>query len=94
MNYRGSTGLGQDSIDSLPGKDGTQDVGDVHVSYIVVVAVAVVIKLLDTGCSPFSGGKRDCQQECCSCLWYISWRIFDNSISCAISSKLANSLLE
>lgn len=32
VNYRGSTGLGQDSIDSLPGKDGTQDVGDVHVS--------------------------------------------------------------
>ena len=33
VNYRGSTGLGQNSIDSLPGKDGTQDVGDVHVSY-------------------------------------------------------------
>ena len=35
VNYRGSTGLGQDSIDSLPGKDGTQDVGDVHVSYYI-----------------------------------------------------------
>ena len=35
VNYRGSTGLGQDSIDSLPGKDGTQDVGDVHVSNCV-----------------------------------------------------------
>ncbi|XP_071815910.1 acylamino-acid-releasing enzyme-like isoform X2 [Apostichopus japonicus] len=30
VNYRGSTGFGQDAIFSLPGKVGTQDVGDVH----------------------------------------------------------------
>ena len=31
VNYRGSTGFGQDSIYSLPGKVGTQDVLDVQV---------------------------------------------------------------
>ena len=30
VNYRGSTGFGQDSILSLPGRIGTQDVQDVH----------------------------------------------------------------
>ena len=32
VNYRGSLGFGKDSIDSLPGRVGTQDIGDVHVS--------------------------------------------------------------
>ena len=31
VNYRGSAGYGQDSIFSLPGKVGTQDVNDVQV---------------------------------------------------------------
>ena len=31
VNYRGSAGYGQDSIFSLPGKAGTQDVNDVQV---------------------------------------------------------------
>ena len=30
VNYRGSTGYGQDSIDSLPGDIGTQDVRDMQ----------------------------------------------------------------
>lgn len=32
INYRGSTGFGQDSIDSLPGKIGTNDVNDCQVN--------------------------------------------------------------
>lgn len=32
MNYRGSTGFGQDSIFSLPGNVGYQDVKDVQVA--------------------------------------------------------------
>jgi len=32
VNYRGSPGFGQDGIDSLPGKVGTQEIEDVHVS--------------------------------------------------------------
>ena len=32
MNFRGSTGFGQDGIESLLGNIGTQDVKDVHVS--------------------------------------------------------------
>lgn len=32
VNYRGSGGFGQDSVFSLPGKIGTQEVRDVHVS--------------------------------------------------------------
>ena len=32
VNYRGSTGFGQDGIESLLGNIGTQDVKDVHVS--------------------------------------------------------------
>ena len=31
INYRGSTGYGQDTIDSLPGKIGTNDVYDCQV---------------------------------------------------------------
>ena len=31
VNYRGSSGFGQDSVKSLPGKVGTQDVQDVQV---------------------------------------------------------------
>lgn len=31
INYRGSTGFGQNSIDSLPGKIGTNDVNDCQV---------------------------------------------------------------
>ena len=31
VNYRGSTGYGQDGVYSLPGKIGTQDVNDVQV---------------------------------------------------------------
>lgn len=33
MNYRGSLGYGQDSILSLPGNVGNQDVKDVQVSF-------------------------------------------------------------
>lgn len=32
VNYRGSVGFGQDSVDSLLGKVGIQDINDVHVS--------------------------------------------------------------
>ena len=35
VNYRGSIGFGQDSIDSLPGNIGTQDVNDVQVGFQV-----------------------------------------------------------
>ena len=31
VNFRGSVGFGQASVNSLPGKVGTQDVGDVQV---------------------------------------------------------------
>lgn len=33
INYRGSTGFGQNSIDSLPGKIGTNDVNDCQVFF-------------------------------------------------------------
>jgi len=36
VNYRGSTGFGQDGIESLLGKVGTQDVRDVQVSAVIV----------------------------------------------------------
>ena len=35
VNYRGSSGFGQDSIDSLPGNIGTQDVKDVQVGFTI-----------------------------------------------------------
>ncbi len=35
VNYRGSTGFGQDAIYSLPGNVGTNDVKDVQVHYMV-----------------------------------------------------------
>lgn len=34
INYRGSTGFGQNSVDSLPGKIGTNDVNDCQVSIL------------------------------------------------------------
>ena len=37
VNYRGSLGFGKDSIDSLLGKIGTQDISDVHVRNMLVM---------------------------------------------------------
>ena len=41
VNYRGSMGFGQDSIYSLPGKVGSQDVQDVQVSKYCIVWVVL-----------------------------------------------------
>ena len=35
VNFRGSLGFGQDSVDSLPGNIGTQDVKDCQVNYSI-----------------------------------------------------------
>ena len=41
VNYRGSGGFGQDSICSLPGKVGTQEVRDVQVSSLAVMGSGI-----------------------------------------------------
>jgi len=41
VNYRGSGGFGQDSIFSLPGKVGTQEVRDVQVSSFAVMGSGI-----------------------------------------------------
>ena len=43
VNYRGSTGYGQDGVYSLPGKIGTQDVNDVQVC---VLSLSLSLSLL------------------------------------------------
>ena len=37
VNYRGSSGFGQDCIDSLPGNVGTQDVQDIQVKVVRMI---------------------------------------------------------
>lgn len=43
VNYRGSLGYGQDSIYSLPGNVGTQDVRDVQVKTAIIIIDNVMV---------------------------------------------------
>ena len=94
MNYRGSTGYGQDGVFSLLGKIGTQDVTDVQVSSMMSLLICVTTPTV--GCKCWVYGRERCWSFTSS-LWYKHKLNFSlthtlSHIHCTHTHTIANTL--